>query len=82
MVFLEKRTCIWNFKTDFAKHFIIDVWPGPKYASEESCSQQELFYEKGILENFSKFPGKHPCQSLFSNKVARTLLFIERLCIY
>ena len=26
--------------------------------------------EKGALRTFSKFTGKHPCQSLFFNKVA------------
>ena len=31
----------------------------------------DVFYEKGILKNSSKFAGKHLCQSLFFNKVAR-----------
>ena len=30
----------------------------------------EVFYKKGALKNFAKFFGKHPCQSLFLNKVA------------
>ena len=30
----------------------------------------EVFYKKGALKNFAKFLGKHPCQSLFLNKVA------------
>ena len=30
----------------------------------------EVFYKKGVLGNFTEFTGKHPCQSLFSNKVA------------
>ena len=25
---------------------------------------------RGVLRNFAKFTGKHPCQSLFFNKVA------------
>ena len=29
-----------------------------------------MFYKKGVLKNFAKFTGKHPCQSLFFNKVA------------
>ena len=29
-----------------------------------------MFCKKDILRNFAKFTGKHPCQSLFSNKVA------------
>ena len=30
----------------------------------------EVFCEKGVLRNFTKFTGKHLCQSLFFNKVA------------
>ena len=29
-----------------------------------------FFYKKGIIKNFSKFTGKHLCQSLLFNKVA------------
>ena len=30
----------------------------------------DVFYKKSVLENFTKFTGKHLCQSLFFNKVA------------
>ena len=30
----------------------------------------EVFYKKGVFRNFTKFTGKHLCQSLFFNKVA------------
>ena len=33
-------------------------------------SHSEVFCKKGVLKNFTKFRGKHPCQSLFFNKVA------------
>ena len=33
-------------------------------------SRPEVFYNKGVLENFAKFTGKHLCQSLFFSKVA------------
>ena len=33
-------------------------------------SRPEVPCEKGVLENFTKFAGKHLCQSLFFNKVA------------
>ena len=33
-------------------------------------SRPEAFHEKGVLRNFTKFTGKHLCQSLFFNKVA------------
>ena len=29
----------------------------------------DVFREKGILRNFTKFTGKHLCQSLYFNKV-------------
>ena len=37
-------------------------------------SRTEVFCEKGVLKNFTKFTGKHLCQSLFFNKVAGSLL--------
>ena len=33
-------------------------------------SRREVFYQKGVLKNFTKFTGKHLCWSLFFNKVA------------
>ena len=30
----------------------------------------EVFCKKGILRNFAKFTGEHPCQRLFFSKVA------------
>ena len=33
-------------------------------------SRQEVFCEKGVLRNFTKFTRKHLCRSLFFNKVA------------
>ena len=33
-------------------------------------SRPEVFCKKGVLRNFTKFAGKHLCQSLFFNKVA------------
>ena len=32
-------------------------------------SRPEVFCKKGVLRNFTKFTGKHLCQSLFFNKV-------------
>ena len=41
----------------------------------------EVFYEKGVLRNFKKITGKHPCQSLFFNKVAglRSATLLEKI---
>ena len=33
-------------------------------------SRPDVFWEKYVLRNFTKFTGKHLCQSLFFNKVA------------
>ena len=33
-------------------------------------SRPDVFCKKGVLANFTKFPGKHLCQILFFNKVA------------
>ena len=46
-------------------------------------SSPEVFYQKSILKNVSKFTGKYLCQSLFFNKVAGLWLgtFLKkRLC--
>ena len=37
---------------------------------EFRSSCPEVFCEKGLLRNVTKFTGKHLCQSLFFNKVA------------
>ena len=34
-------------------------------------NQQWCFIKKGVIKTFAKFTGKHLCQSLFFDKVAR-----------
>ena len=41
-----------------------------KYLMSHISSRPDVFCEKGVFENFTKFTGKHLCQSLFYNKVA------------
>ena len=43
-------------------------------------SRPEVFCKKGVLRNFTKFTGKHLCQSLFFNKVAglRTATLLKK----
>ena len=43
-------------------------------SSMTRSSRPEVLCEKGVLRNFSKFTGKHLCQSLFFNKVAGALV--------
>ena len=46
-------------------------WPygDTKSSNMIRSSHPEVFYRKGALTNFTKFLGKHLCQSLFFNKV-------------
>ena len=52
------------------------VWPGlnpainTRVISIFKSSRPELFCEKGVVRNFTKFTWKHLCQSLLFNKVA------------
>ena len=51
----------------------IEIWQADKSLwniLSDRSSRPEVFCEKGVLRNFSKFTGKHLCQSLFFNKVA------------
>ena len=43
-------------------------------------SRPEVFCKKGVLRNFTKFTGKHLCQSLFFNKVEalRTAALLQK----
>ena len=38
--------------------------------NQNQRSRPEVFCKKGALKNFTKFTGKHLCQSLLFNKVA------------
>ena len=47
----------------------IPLYKSVEYTNVRS-SRPEVFCKKGVLRNFTKFTGKHLCQSLFFNKVA------------
>ena len=40
------------------------------YSVKYRSSRPDVFCKEGVLRNFTKFKGKHLCQSLFFNKVA------------
>ena len=42
--------------------------------TNNTISCPEVLFEKSVLRNFIKFIGKHLCQSLFFNKIARLSL--------
>ena len=44
----------------------------------DRSSRPEVFCKKGVLRNFAKFTGKHPCQGLFFNKVAGPCNFLKK----
>ena len=53
-----------------------------KYYEILQKQPSEMFYKKGVLENFAKFTGKRLCHSIFFNKVADlspATLFQKRL---
>ena len=54
-----------NFKKKMARRreFRWAAW-------KKKCSHQKCSVRKGVLRYFSKFTGKHLCQSLFYNKAA------------
>ena len=41
-------------------------------------SRPELFYKKGVLNNFTKFTGKHLYQSLFSYQASGLQLYLKK----
>ena len=41
-----------------------------EFIIENASQELEVFCKKGVLRNFEKVTGKHPCQSLIFNKVA------------
>ena len=72
--FKEKLTC--GFKYDMRN--LVNFHPTTQKPenffsyknTEDRRSSPEVFCKKGVLRNFTKFTGKHLCQSLFFNKVA------------
>ena len=50
------------------KQHLTNIWRSIHEKVRNSCP--EVFYEKGVLRNFTKFTGKHLSESLFFNKVA------------
>ena len=74
--FLEK------YSAYFSSHFQITPLPCKilAYASVSTqprrqlrtriSSRPDVFCKEGVFRNFAKFTGKHPCKSLFLNKVS------------
>ena len=60
-----------SFRNLSVKLFIFNLWRSILISVELRSSRSEVFCEKGLLNNFAKFTGKHKCQSLSFNKVAR-----------
>ena len=54
-----------------------DYFPTLQFLRKDRSSRPEVFCKKD-LENFTKFTGKHLCQSLFFNKVAAPKSFFYR----
>ena len=65
--FLCFSVCIRNFIENLLILMKMLCWKISSYRS----SHPQVFCKKGVLRNFAKFTGKHLCQRLFFNKVAR-----------
>ena len=55
----------YNKTIDISRLVILEFCESTKRSSHRRCS-----VEKGVLKSFTKFTGKHLCQSLFFNKIA------------
>ena len=44
-------------------------------------SHPEVLCKEGVLKNFTKFTGKHLCQSLFSNKATSLLQLYQKVAL-
>ena len=61
-----------NIKDNFAERFQVQmsVSSAPKYLHLQCrSSRPKVFCKNGVSRNFTKFTGKHLCQSFFFNKV-------------
>ena len=72
---LKGLSFLWRFWTKSFIFFERNIWVSEidQFNSWSIANQKqpsEVFYIKGVLRNFTKFTGKHLCQSLFFNKVA------------
>ena len=69
----EKMAKLWvvvGFSDRFEQIYKTSLQNQTKRGTTKGRSHQEVFCEKGVLESFTKFTGKHLCWSLFFNKVA------------
>ena len=57
------------------RYYLKNIWN-----MAELClffKRPEMFCKESVLRNFTKFTGKHLCQSLFFNKVASLILLAK-----
>ena len=65
----QKRQDFWRFQ-GLQKQNIVLKWFHYLLFHDYRSSLQEVFCKKGVLKNFATSTEKHPCHSLFFNKVA------------
>ena len=65
---LRQKNCFLIKKTNILQNICSKSLT--KFTGKARISYPEVSCKKGVLENFAILTGKHPCQSLFSNKVA------------
>ena len=68
--FIDKNAQMQNYLKN-GNTCMINIWIIPDInMPKHRSSRLEVFRRKDVFRNFSKFTGKHLCQSLFFNKVA------------
>ena len=68
--YISSPTWLYPFYSIFLSYWLIQQNDQKIKNLHFRSSRPEVFCEKRVLRNFSKFTGKHLCQSLFFNKAA------------
>ena len=66
-VFLPSQ---WKFTTRSHPGKVLKIWHFTRWVKQSPLRYWDRVCKKGVLRNFTKFKGKHLCQSLFINKNA------------
>ena len=68
MVYIQSR--VYHIYEICVQKYMLSLIEMKTLAVNYGSSHPEVFCKKDALRNFTKFTGKHLCQSLFFNKVA------------
>ena len=75
-IFLRNRTEVNKIFYNRQRNYCVSLlWKSKKGYGENQKQPPRCSVKKGVLRNFAKFTGKHLCQRLFFNKVAKKRLW-------